>query len=513
MVIRHGAVMAETKPAEHAVEAPPIGLEELAAAVPGAVCAEPTLVRRLTHDSRDVRPGDLFFALPGTQHDGHRFVPDARARGAAAAVVDHPMDVAIAQVVVPSVRRAVGPIAAAFYRHPADRMHLMGVTGTNGKTTVCSLLRQCLGSAGVRAGQIGTVGSYVGDEVLPPTLTTPQATDLQRTLWEMAATGIQVVAMEASSHGLDQHRLDGISFDVGVFTNLSREHLDYHHSMEAYFAAKAGLLDPGRCRFGIVGVDDSWGRRLAGSAAIPLLTVGRDRSSDVVVAGVENHGLDGIEVHLTGVFGRTVIRSPLVGAFNAPNLAMAYAVARHAGLAEAEAVGGLGAAGPAPGRFELVQAGQPFLVVVDYAHTPAALAALLASTRPLAAPTVGRITLVLGARGGRDRGKRPQTGAVAVRGADRVVFTADNPGDEPVASIISDLQAGVPGADGDRVEVVADRREAIELAVTRAAPGDVVLIVGRGHEKTFRNGSDVVTLDDREAAAAAARRWRAELCG
>lgn len=506
-------MQATTRPVQDGGEPSPITVRTLASVVPDAVCTGNALARRLSHDSRDVRGGDLFFALPGTRHDGHRFLDDAHRRGAVAAVVDHFVNLPIAQVMVPSVRRAIGPMAAAFYRHPADRMGMIGVTGTNGKTTVCSVLRQCLEVTVARAGQIGTVGSFFGTHVLPPTLTTPEATDLQRTLSQMAASGTQVVAMEASSHGLDQHRVDGITFDVGVFTNLRREHLDHHGSMEAYFAAKASLLEGRRCRFGVISIDDEWGRRLADAVTIPSLTVGRGRGADVMITGVEERGLGGIDVHLDGAFGPVRLRSPLIGAFNASNVAAAYTVARHLGLDQEAAVAGIAGAGPAPGRFELVDAGQPFLVVVDYAHTPDALAAALGAARALATPLTGRVSLVLGARGGRDRGKRPPTGAVAVAGADRVVLTADNPGDEPVSSTIADLLDGIPVGDHDRVVVLPDRRGAIEHAVAHASPGDVVLVVGRGHETTCRIGTDIVALDDRAVAREAARCWKAELCG
>ena len=497
---------------DRAAEPPPIDLSTLASTTPGARCTGDALVERLTYDSRDVRPGDLYVALPGIRHDGHRFVDEAYGRGAVAAVVGHVVDVPLEQVVVPSVRRAVGPMAAAFYGYPAERMRVIGVTGTNGKTTVCSLLRQCLEEAAVPAGQIGTVGNYVRNQVLPTTLTTPQAVDLQRTLWQMAEAGTEVVAMEASSHGLDQHRVDGVTFDVGVFTNLSREHLDYHRSMEAYFSAKARLFEPGRARTGVMGVDDAWGRRLAHAATIPVLTVGHG-DADVGIRKVEDHGLAGIGVELVGALGPVRLRSPLIGSFNASNVAMAYVVARHLGVDEESAAAGIARAGPAPGRVELVDAGQPFLVLVDYAHTPDALRAVLETARRLANPRTGRVSLVLGARGGRDRGKRPETGSVAVAGADLVVLTADNPGDEPVGSTIADLLAGIPAHRRDRVSVIPDRSEAIDQVVSRASPGDVVLVVGRGHETTYRIGAEVRTLDDRAAARQTALRWTADLCG
>jgi UDP-N-acetylmuramoyl-L-alanyl-D-glutamate--2,6-diaminopimelate ligase len=475
---------------------PSVQLSVLAATVPGAQLGGDALVQGIAYDSRRVQPGSLFFAMPGTRTDGHAHAEAAVASGACALVVERPLELAVPQLIVRSVRAAIGPLAAAYYGRPSDRLAVVGVTGTNGKTTVCSLLRRCLDSAGVPAGQIGTVGSHFLGRALPTSLTTPQAPDLQWTLWQMAQAGVQVVGMEASSHGLDQGRLSGISFDIGIFTNLSREHLDYHGTMEHYWEAKAALFDPDRCRFALIGVDDDWGRRLAGQVQVPVVTFGQDRRADVGVT-VEQHGLDGITVELSGFDGGVRLHSRLVGSVNGMNLAAAYLATRRLGTDPDLCIAGIAACDPPPGRFELVDAGQPFLVVVDYAHTPDALAALIVTARQLA---TGVVTVVVGARGGRDPGKRPITGRVAAA-ADRVFLTTDSPGDEPIGGIIDALYRGALEADGDATVVVEpDRRRAIEMAVEASGPGDVVLIVGRGHETVQHIGGETVALDDRLAA-------------
>lgn len=479
----------------------PRAVSTLAAAVSGVHLGADVVVDRLAYDSRDVRPGALFFALRGLRTDGHDHAAAAADAGALAAVVEHPLPLEVPQVVVRSVPAAIGPMSAAFYGWPSRRMQVVGVTGTNGKTTICSLVRQCMDSDGVPSGQVGTVGTYYADRHLPPRLTTPQAPAVQATLAEMEGHGVRAVAMETSSHGLHQHRVDGIEFAVGVFTNLAREHLDYHGTMERYFEAKTLLFQPARCQFALIGVDDEWGRRLASTVKVPHLTCGHGADADVRVEE-RSLGLDGIEVSIEGPDGAVLLRSPLIGRVNGANVALAYLVARHLGVGQGSLVASMPWAEPPPGRFELVQAGQPFMVVVDYAHTADSLEALIQTARELRAPG-GRVTVVLGARGGRDRGKRPLVGEAAAQ-ADVVVLTADSPGPESPLDIIEQLRAGVV-ASGRPVTIMAeeDRRRAIEAAVGQAEPGDVVLICGRGHESVQHFGDLEVALDDREAARAA----------
>ncbi len=475
----------------------PVLLSELARELPEATLHGDALVRSIAYDSRRVLDGTLFFALPGVHTDGHDHARTAVAAGACGLVVERALDLPVAQLVVPSVRRAIGPLAASFFGRPSDKLAVVGVTGTNGKTTTCAVLRHCLNASGIPAGQIGTVGSHFLGRSISTSLTTPQAPDLQWILRQMTRAGVRAVAMEASSHGLDQGRLDGISFDVGVFMNLSREHLDYHGTMERYLDAKAALFEPSRCRAGLVCVDDEWGRRLAASIKIPITTFGHGPDADVQVF-VEERGLAGITVKMRWPDGGEIeLLSPLVGRINGSNVAASYLAAQMLGCASADAVAAIASASPPPGRFELIDAGQSFLVVVDYAHTPDALDELIGTARRI---SDGKVSVVLGARGGRDRGKRPLIGQVAAH-ADRVFLTTDSPGDEPIADIIGALYRGtLESGRNTAVVVEPDRRGAIDMAIGGAEEGDVVLIVGRGHEQFQHFGDETVQLDDRVAA-------------
>jgi UDP-N-acetylmuramoyl-L-alanyl-D-glutamate--2,6-diaminopimelate ligase len=454
------------------------------------------LVRSISYDSRKVLDGSLFFALPGTRTDGHEHAAAAVAAGAVALVVERPLELPVAQLVVPSVRAAIGPISAAFYGRPSEELSVVAVTGTNGKTTTCALVRHCLTTAGIPAGQIGSVGTHFLGRTIPSSLTTPQAPDVQWTLHQMVRAGVVAVAMEASSHGLDQQRLDGVRVDLGIFTNLTREHLDYHGTMERYLDAKARLFEPSRCRAALVCVDDDWGRQLVRRLKIPFTTFGRSPGADVRFS-VEERGLEGIAVELESREGVLHLMSTLVGQVNGANVVAAYLAARSLGVGPQVAREGLASAPAPPGRFERVDVGQAFLVVVDYAHTPDALAALIGTARRIAS---GRVTVVLGARGGRDKGKRPETGRVAAS-ADRVLLTTDSPGEEPIAEIIRALYKGTLEAETDaEVIVEPDRRAAIDRALEGSEAGDVVLIVGRGHEQFQHIGSETLALDDRQAA-------------
>jgi UDP-N-acetylmuramoyl-L-alanyl-D-glutamate--2,6-diaminopimelate ligase len=475
---------------------PDVALSELAREVRGGTLHGDAMVRGISYDSRKVLDGSLFFALPGTRTDGHEHAAAAVAAGATALVIERPVELDVAQFVVPSVRSAIGPMSAAFYGRPSDQLAVAAVTGTNGKTTTCAVLRHCLNAAGIPAGQVGTVGSHFLGRTLGTSLTTPQAPDLQWILHQMVRAGVRAVAMEASSHGLDQGRMDGISVDVGVFMNLTREHLDYHGTMEHYLEAKARLFEPSRCRSALLCVDDQWGNELARRVEIPFTTFGQGADADVRFT-VEERGLAGIAVEISGAGGSVALSSPLVGRVNGANVTAAYLAARALGLDSHHVVAAIADAPAPPGRFELVGVGQPFLVVVDYAHTPDALAALIATARGISG---GRISVVLGARGGRDKGKRPETGRVAAA-ADRVFLTTDSPGEEPIAEIIRALYSGTLEA-GHRSDVVVepDRRAAIERAIEASSAGDLVLIVGRGHEQFQHIGSETVQLDDRVAA-------------
>ncbi|MHB1598764.1 MAG: UDP-N-acetylmuramoyl-L-alanyl-D-glutamate--2,6-diaminopimelate ligase [Acidimicrobiales bacterium] len=455
-----------------------------------------SLVSGICGDSRRVRPGNLFLAVSGAHVDGHRFASDAVRRGAAALVVERFLEgLDVPQLRMPSVSAAAGPLAAHLYGSPSERLPVVGVTGTNGKTTTCQLLQACLaGPTGV-AGQIGTTGTYLGGRRLATSaLSTPEAPELQRHLFAMLQAGAAGAAVEVTSHGLDRHRVDGTRFRVGVFLNLSPEHLDYHGSMERYFAAKQRLFEVERCDHAVVCVDGDWGERLAASCPIPVTTFARHRPADVRIR-CTSRGLAGIAVDVHEGNALVVLESPLVGPVNSTNVAAAYLAARVLGVSEVQARLAIAHCPAPPGRFEVVSAGEPNLVVVDYAHTPDALEALVATARHLAK---GKVHLVLGARGERYAAKRPEMARVATE-ADQVVFTSDSPGIEDPQAIVADMIAGVPDDQRRKTAVEIDRESAICRAVSALEPGDILLVTGRGHETTQRFGDTVVPLDDRVA--------------
>jgi UDP-N-acetylmuramoyl-L-alanyl-D-glutamate--2,6-diaminopimelate ligase len=445
----------------------------------------------LCYRSDDATPGSLFFCVPGEHVDGHDFAAAAIERGAGALLVERPLDVEVAQVIVPSVRRAMGPVSAVFYDRPADAMTVVGVTGTNGKTTTTYLLEAVFRAEGRTPGVVGTTGVRIDGRPIPFPRTTPEAPDLHRLLSEMAEEGVDAVAMEVSSHGLHQHRVDGLRYDRAVFTNLTQDHLDYHASMEEYFAAKARLFTPAMSQGAVVNHDSEQGRRLA-STGLPTLTYGLDAGADVRATQVQTTAL-GIAFVVDGVR----IDSTLRGLFNVENCLAAFATARSLGFDEAGAAEAISSVRGVPGRVEAVEVGQSFLVLVDYAHTPDSVESVLRSARQL---TAGRVILVLGCGGDRDRAKRPLMGRAATANADLSVITSDNPRTEDPLAILEEI---VPGAreGGGAYVVEADRRAAIRIAVSEAAPGDVVMIAGRGHEAYQELADGTIAFDDREVAA------------
>ena len=431
----------------------------------------------VSHDSRAVSPGDLFCCVRGEHADGHDHAPGAVAAGAVALLCERRLDVAVPQVLVADARRAMAPASAAVYGHPSARLEIVGVTGTNGKTTTVHLLRSVLAAAGRRAEVIGT---------LTGARTTPEAPELQRLLAGFVADGVDAVAMEVSSHALALHRVDGTRYRVAVFTNLSAEHLDFHASMEEYFQAKARLFTPELADAAVVNVDDPRGRLLLDAAVVPT----RGYSVDQV---------DGLEVGRTASRFRwrgVDVAVPLGGRFNVSNALAAAEAAVTLGIDPAAVAEGLAAAGPVPGRFEAVEAGQPFGVVVDYAHTPDGLEHVLETARELAGD--GRVLVVFGCGGDRDAAKRPLMGEVAARLADRVVLTSDNPRSEDPATIISQVRSGID--DDTNLLVEPDRRRAIALALEEARPGDLVVIAGKGHEAVQIVGDERREFDDRGVA-------------
>jgi UDP-N-acetylmuramoyl-L-alanyl-D-glutamate--2,6-diaminopimelate ligase len=472
--------------------APARPLSDLASDLPNAEIRGDAGVRvsGLCYRSEDAVAGSLFFCVPGAVLDGHAFAEEAVARGAVALVVEGMLDTPATQVLVPSVRRAMGPISAAFFGRPADAMTVVGITGTNGKTTTTYLLEAVFRAAGRIPGLIGTTGVRIDGRPEPFPRTTPEAPDLHRLFASMGDEGVDAVAMEVSSHGLDQHRVDGVRFSCAVFTNLSQDHLDYHTSMEEYFAAKARLFTPAMSERAVVNLDDEHGRRLLASG-LPTLTFGLDAGADVRATNVVA-AADGVAFLADGVS----IRSPLVGPFNVENCLATFATARALGIDDHVASKAIASVAGIPGRVETVDAGQGFLVIVDYAHTPNSVENVLRAARPLAD---GRLIVVLGCGGDRDRAKRPRMGYAATSNADLTIITSDNPRSEEPLAIIGEI---VPGAiqGGGRYAVEPDRRAAIRLAIGDAEPGDVVVIAGKGHETVQELADRTIPFDDRRVA-------------
>jgi UDP-N-acetylmuramoyl-L-alanyl-D-glutamate--2,6-diaminopimelate ligase len=435
-------------------------------------------VTAVSYDSRAVRPGALFCCVRGERSDGHNYARSATSAGAVALLCERPLAVDVPQVVVADVRTAMPYAAAAFHDHPSRRLEVVGVTGTNGKTTTTHLLRAVLEADGRRTGLIGTLSG---------TRTTPEAPDLQAQLAQLRDEGRTAVAMEVSSHALAQHRADATWFAVAVFTNLSQDHLDYHHTMEAYFQAKARLFEAARTARAVVNTDDPHGRILLDAAVVP--TRGYSMA-DAVDLDVGPRGS-------TFLWEGRRVQFRLGGAFNVSNALAAAAAARELGVGASAVAAGLSSVASVPGRFEIVEAGQPFTVVVDYAHTPAGLELLLSDGRRSAAPGA-HVIVVFGSGGDRDRDKRPLMGAVATRHADVAVLTSDNPRSEDPAAIIAEVRSGASSTGTLRVE--PDRRAAIRLAFAEARPGDVVLIAGKGHETTQVVGHRELPFDDRAVA-------------
>jgi UDP-N-acetylmuramoyl-L-alanyl-D-glutamate--2,6-diaminopimelate ligase len=432
-------------------------------------------ITSLAYDNRAVRPGALFFCVPGFTRDGHEFAADAVARGASALVVEYALGLGVPEVQTPSVRAAMAPAAAAFFGDPTARLQTVGVTGTNGKTTTAFLLRELLEADGRQTGLLGTVKSVIGGVEHDVQRTTPEAIDLQRTFAEMAALGDQACAMEVSSHALVLGRADAIHFAAAIFTNLTQDHLDFHPTMEDYFAAKRRLFvaerPPGAA---VVNVDDEYGARLA--AELPDALSFALRADAVYQANDVTTGLSGSSFRIHGPEGTLELSSPLRGEFNVYNVLAAFIAARALGVPTAVCSAAIASAGQVPGRFETVDEGQPFAVLVDYAHTPDSLENVLRAAREL---TDERLHVVFGCGGDRDRGKRPMMGEIAKRLADRVIVTSDNPRSEDPESIIAEILQG----SGRDVEHDSDRRAAIAAAIEDAGPGDVVVIAGKGHEQ------------------------------
>lgn len=522
------------------IESRPVRLTDLFAGVGGCrlAGAADADITSLSYRSDQAGEGSLFFCVPGFVRDGHDFAPDAIARGASALCVERLLDLPVAQIVVPSVRSAMGPVAATFYGHPSSRLLSVGITGTNGKTTSAFLVAHLLDHAGHRAGLMGTVERRIGGETLSAGRTTSEALDIQRDLAQMVAAGDEAAVMEVSSHALDLGRVLGIEFRAVAFTNLTQDHLDYHETLGAYFTAKSRLfLDTeftGRRSTAIINVDDPFGRELAARCARErLLTFSSSAATSdwgpadlemsdfvidaagtrgsLVVRGAALERVGGPAAGLTEVLGtkgaelRFEVVTRLLGAFNVENTLTALGIGVGLGLDLQRMLGALGKFRGVPGRMEPVDGSQGFAVLVDYAHTPDSIRNVLQAAREI---TRGRLIAVLGCGGDRDRGKRPQMGREAEVGADLVIITSDNPRTEDPNAIIADIVAGLHSPSAATVQ--PDRRQAIDRAMCDARRGDVVLILGKGHESGQEFATETVPFDDRQVAREALTRISGE---
>ena len=439
--------------------------------IPAGVRTEDPPITVVCEDSREVQAGALFCCVPGRSVDGHDFAAEAATAGAVALVVERALPVTLPQLVVPEARAAVGPLALAAAGSPQERLELAGVTGTNGKTTVTHLLSSILARAGRHCVAIGTLSGP---------LTTPRPTELARRLAAARAGGARAAVLEVSSHGLSQKRVEGLRFAAAAFTNLSPDHLDYHQDMEDYYRAKRALFEDARSAVSVVCTDDRWGRRLAGEVAGDVRRCSR---ADAEV-------LEAAATYSRIRWRRLEIALPLGGAHNVANAVVAATVAESLGVGGAEIAEGLRQVPRLRGRFEVVSE-SPVVVIVDFAHSPAALEQLLSAGRDLL-PAPSRLTVVFGCGGERDEGKREAMGAIASRLADRVIITSDNPRGEDPASIARAVMAGVVGS----AELELDRRRAISAALTGARPDDVVIVAGKGHEITQIIGGRALPFDD-----------------
>jgi UDP-N-acetylmuramoyl-L-alanyl-D-glutamate--2,6-diaminopimelate ligase len=467
-------------------------------------------INGLAYRSQSVTPGALFFCVRGLSADGHDFAADAAERGAAALVCERRIEIDLPQLIVEDARAAMAPIAACFYGDPSTSLRMIGVTGTNGKTTTSFLIRHILERAGLASGLLGTVESVVAGERREVERTTPEAIDLQQTFREMVDGGDRACVMEVSSHALDLHRADAIAFDCVVFTNLTQDHLDFHGTLEHYFGAKRSLFVPRsghRPLASVVNLDDEWGRRLAGELGetgqtkLVSFAVGNDADyrAEHVSTTWQGTGFDCVSPE-----GIERVELPQPGLFNVYNAIAAIAAAGCVGVSAAAAAAALGDSPRVPGRLEAIEEGQAFGVLVDYAHTPDSLENVLLCARELLqtadAPTAGRLICVFGAGGDRDAGKRPLMGESARSLSDLIVVTSDNPRSEDPDRIVEQIVEGARGAgdSGATVLVEVDRRAAIEQALGSARAGDLVVIAGKGHEQgqEFADGKKI-PFDDR----------------
>lgn len=452
-------------------------------------------VSDITNDSRAVKEGSAFVAVKGLMTDGHKYIPQAVAQGASVVLCQEAPTVEVPYILVQDSRKALAMGAKALFRDPSSQMQVIGITGTNGKTTTTNLLKHVLEDClQAKVGLIGTNGNMIGNEVIPTERTTPESRDLQELFRHMVDRGCTHAVMEVSSHALDQGRVDGTSFDVGVFTNLTQDHLDYHHTMENYAEAKAKLFT--RCKKGIVNLDDAWAGTMMNAATCPIFTFGEHHEANLVAENIR-YMASGVsfDVRSGGQVGHVDLGIP--GTFSVYNGLTVLAIAMELGIELGVACQSLSTAKGVKGRVEVVPTDGDYTILIDYAHTPDALENVLISMRQVAE---GRLVVVFGCGGDRDRTKRPIMGEIAGRLADQVIVTSDNPRTEEPGTIIQDIIHGMKEATA-RVEVIEDRPKAIAWAIEHHRPGDVIILAGKGHEDYQIIGTEKHHMDEREIVA------------
>ncbi len=462
-------------------------------------------VRSIQYDSRKVEDGDLFVAIRGSRSDGRKYIAHAVENGAVVVVIDDDsamsdayfMHEGVVKVVVPNTRTALAQLSMRYYDFPSEKLRLVGVTGTNGKTTTTHLLRSVFESSGSKTGLIGTISYIIGEEITPATHTTPESLELNQALSRMLDAGCNSVVMEVSSHALEQHRVDGLRFEIGVFTNLTHDHLDYHRNMEEYFRAKKLLFDSlPKESWAVINLDDPWATRIATGTEAHTISYGIEANADIQANRI-SATLSGLSFIIRHGGEDDRIESPLIGRFNVYNILATFGTALALGIPKAKIVDSIRTAGPVTGRFEPISSTIGWTAIIDYAHTPDALEKALLAARDLADNKLGgRIITVFGCGGDRDRLKRPLMGTIAAKHSDIVIVTSDNPRHEDPQIIIDEVMSGIPN--GAHALREPDRANAISLALSRANRGDLIIIAGKGHENYQVVGDEKRNFSDRE---------------
>lgn len=463
------------------------------------------VISGVEYDSRQVSAGDLFCCIPGLSSDGHDFAQEAANAGAAALLVERWIDggpaAALPQIKAPAPRLAMADLACIYYGHPSRSMKVAGITGTNGKTSTAFMTESILRHAGFVTAVVGTVETRIAGVVEPAGRTTPESPDLQELFWRMSVAGVEAVAIEVSSHALELERTAGTEFAVAVFTNLSQDHLDFHRTMEDYYCSKRKLFERGLAGPAVLNADDPWAVRISEELpGLDAITYSLEPSRNAsLVARDVSYSSEGAEFVIDGAMGSWPVKLAIPARFAISNALAAAGVALALGVDGSSVAGGLSAIRSIPGRFEPVRRGQPFLVVVDYAHTPDAVASVLSSARSRVSEG-GRLHVVIGCGGDRDRAKRPLMARAAVDGSDMAYLTSDNPRSEDPREILEEMLTGLGPDDGDSYAIEVDRRGAIGEAIRSARPGDVVVIAGKGHESGQTAGGETIPFDDRVVA-------------